>query len=105
MDYYAHSKEGRPEDQWQTLADHLANAARLAEEKARAFGAGDWGRAAGLLHDLGKGGREFQRRLRGGPRWIIPAPGPKRQWSFSESTRASSWPMPWPAATAACRTG
>ncbi len=67
MTCYAHSKEGLPREQWQTLTDHLENVARLAEERARVFGAGDWGRAAGLLHDLGKCTRAFQRRLRGGP--------------------------------------
>ncbi len=67
MDLYAHSKERIPPDGWQPLEDHLAEVAKLAGGMARVFGAEDWARAAGLLHDLGKGTPGFQQRLRGGP--------------------------------------
>jgi CRISPR-associated endonuclease/helicase Cas3 len=40
----------------------------LAAEHARVFDAAEFGRAAGLLHDLGKYTEKFQERLRGGPR-------------------------------------
>jgi CRISPR-associated endonuclease/helicase Cas3 len=37
----------------------LRQVADLARERAAKFGAGDWGYAAGLLHDLGKYSDEF----------------------------------------------
>jgi CRISPR-associated endonuclease/helicase Cas3 len=45
------------------LSEHLLRVAVRAEEAAAAFGAGPWGRAAGLWHDLGKGSASFQRYL------------------------------------------
>lgn len=62
--YYAHSapvRGGAPE----LLREHLANVASRAASHAEAFGAEDEGRLAGLLHDLGKYGDLFQRRLEG----------------------------------------
>jgi CRISPR-associated endonuclease/helicase Cas3 len=56
------SEDGKRE---QTLADHLQATARIAGEFAAAFGAENWGRAAGLLHDDGKASPEFQGRIRG----------------------------------------
>ncbi|MDD4952904.1 MAG: CRISPR-associated endonuclease Cas3'', partial [Desulfovibrionaceae bacterium] len=44
----------------QALEGHLSGVAARGAEFAAAFGAGDWGRIAGLWHDLGKGSREFQ---------------------------------------------
>lgn len=66
MAWYAHSLEGAPEKQWQKLDKHLEQVAYLAEKMADVFGAGHWGHAAGLLHDLGKFTDGFQARLRGG---------------------------------------
>src|SRR5262249_50558465 len=65
--YYAHSLPGSAEHSWQGLADHLRGVAELARVHAEKFGAGPWGEAAGLLHDLGKYSDAFQRRLRGDP--------------------------------------
>lgn len=50
---------------WQLLTEHLANVSDLAGAFAEAFGARNWGRAAGLLHDWGKASEEFQSRLHG----------------------------------------
>jgi CRISPR-associated helicase Cas3/CRISPR-associated endonuclease Cas3-HD len=47
------------------LADHLLLVADRAAEYAAAFGEADEARLAGLLHDLGKYGPRFQRRLAG----------------------------------------
>jgi len=63
--FYAHSRQGRPEAEWEDLEAHLRRVAALAEGFAGAFGAGEWGRMAGLWHDLGKFRPEFQARLRG----------------------------------------
>lgn len=49
----------------QPLREHLTNVADLAEAFAARFGAGQWGRALGLLHDMGKASTKFQRRVRG----------------------------------------
>lgn len=68
--FYAHSTESSYKSDWQPLAEHLECVARLAEEFAAAFGAGDWGRFAGLLHDSGKATEAFQRRLEGSPQRV-----------------------------------
>jgi CRISPR-associated endonuclease/helicase Cas3 len=62
--YYAHSASrsgGEPE----LLSEHLKDVASRAASYAEAFGAADEARVAGLLHDLGKYGDLFQRRLEG----------------------------------------
>ncbi len=62
---YAHSLTDRPEEEWQTLADHSAAVAALAEAFARYLRAGEWGRTVGLLHDVGKDRYPFQDMLKG----------------------------------------
>ena len=58
--YFAHrSEDGRQ----QSVEDHLAGTAGRAQRFAEAFGAGEFGRFCGMLHDAGKYSREFQRRL------------------------------------------
>lgn len=63
--FYAHSTENPDKSDWQTLEEHLEGVAKLAEEFAEVFGAGEWGKTAGLLHDAGKATRAFQARLEG----------------------------------------
>lgn len=62
---YAHSLEGQPESDWETLEAHALRVAAGARLRADAFGAGDLAAMLGLLHDLGKSKPEFQRKLRG----------------------------------------
>ena len=62
--FYAHSKPGIPEEEWQELREHLQNTAFSAKEFASIFGAGDWGETAGLMHDIGKYSQEFQAILK-----------------------------------------
>jgi CRISPR-associated endonuclease/helicase Cas3 len=67
---YAHSLQGRPESEWEPLDKHLREVAELAAGFASVFGAAEWGRLAGLWHDLGKHRPEFQDRLRGSSRSV-----------------------------------
>ncbi|RLB51630.1 MAG: CRISPR-associated endonuclease Cas3'' [Deltaproteobacteria bacterium] len=63
MEAFGHTTDdGRP---WEPLTAHLQAVANRAEQFASAFGAGEWGRLAGLWHDLGKFSSEFQNYLRG----------------------------------------
>jgi CRISPR-associated helicase Cas3/CRISPR-associated endonuclease Cas3-HD len=67
--YYAHSASkvsGEPE----LLSAHLKDVAVRAASYAEAFGAADEARITGLLHDLGKYGDLFQRRLEGKERGV-----------------------------------
>ncbi|MGC8639063.1 MAG: CRISPR-associated helicase Cas3' [Isosphaeraceae bacterium] len=57
---YAHTREGRPREDWHVLLDHLEATARLAAKFAAAFGAEGWGHLEGLWHDVGKSGAAFQ---------------------------------------------
>ena len=61
--YWAHSENSNGERH--SLAEHLAGVACLAKEFAQALQAGTEARVAALLHDLGKYGELFQRRLEG----------------------------------------
>jgi CRISPR-associated endonuclease/helicase Cas3 len=64
MNFYAHTNDG-PESGWEPLERHLLEVSELAAQFADAFGAKEWGRVAGLWHDLGKYSAAFQRKLRG----------------------------------------
>lgn len=46
------------------LSEHLEGTAKLAETFAEEFNSGEWGRAAGLAHDAGKGRLEWQSYLK-----------------------------------------
>ncbi|MBN2559315.1 MAG: hypothetical protein JXQ75_00090 [Phycisphaerae bacterium] len=46
-DYYAHSREGRPQEDWHRLDHHLKHTAELAAEFAKPFGWEYWGYPAG----------------------------------------------------------
>lgn len=58
--FYGHSLDGQVSDDWQLLYDHLVHTAKLAEQFARPFDAGNFGHLLGLFHDLGKFSTEFQ---------------------------------------------
>ncbi len=64
--YCAHTRDETPPEEWQLLEEHLENVARLAADFAARFGAREWGRLAGLWHDLGKYSDAFQAYLRAG---------------------------------------
>jgi len=63
--YFAHSSKNTNKSNWQPLAQHLSEAARLAALFAAPCGYERAARLAGLLHDLGKYNPKFQHRLDG----------------------------------------
>ena len=63
MDYLAHSKN--KSGLTDPLPHHLLRVSKLARHFADKFDAGEEAELAGLLHDLGKYGDRFQKRLQG----------------------------------------
>lgn len=63
--FYAHSTKLNDKSDWQLLKNHLENVGELAEGFAKVFNCAEYGKIAGLLHDLGKYTIEFQQRLEG----------------------------------------
>ena len=61
--YFAHSKNKAQKDH--TLKDHLSSVAQLAKDYLHGWPAAREGELAGMLHDLGKYGDLFQKRLAG----------------------------------------
>jgi CRISPR-associated endonuclease/helicase Cas3 len=59
----AHSAD--PSGKQQAIRDHLLATAEVAAQEADRWQAADWGRLAGLLHDVGKVSEKFQRYVRG----------------------------------------
>lgn len=58
--FYAHSKEGEPQEKWQQLEEHLLNVAKLSGQFAEKIGLGKAGFLLGLMHDIGKYSSAFQ---------------------------------------------
>ena len=67
MKYLAHVDGDRE----QSVKEHLAGTAQLAEIFAEKFGNGDWGYCCGLLHDIGKYSDRFQRKIQGEPELYV----------------------------------
>lgn len=65
MIFYAHSKEKEPEQNWQTLSEHLNNTANMASAFAKTFISKEIAWIAGIMHDIGKYSIEFQKKLHG----------------------------------------
>ena len=52
-EFYAHSRDGKPPEDWHRLEDHLKEVAKMARTFANDFSAGDWAYLAGLTHRSG----------------------------------------------------
>ena len=66
--YYAHSGESLDRQRWHRLGVHLRDTGARAAAALESVGCAEFGRVAGVLHDLGKYTEEFQARLQGGGR-------------------------------------
>lgn len=58
--FYAHSTKHNDKSDWQKLDKHLLEVSQLTSKFAKIFGADEFGRVAGLLHDFGKYTKAFQ---------------------------------------------
>ena len=65
MTNYAHSIDGKGEDEWEDLPTHLQNVGRCAADLAASFGGESFAYASGTLHDIGKVDPVVQERIRG----------------------------------------
>lgn len=88
MAYYAHSLKNQPEQAWEPLVRHLTEVQDNAGQRGARFGAETLAAVAGILHDLGKYGPDFQARIRGSGQ------------SADHSTAGAVWarqnlPPPW----------
>lgn len=63
--YYAHTLEGKSEENWQTVKEHAENVAELVKQFSAPWCTEEYAENLGLLHDVGKYQADFQRRLRG----------------------------------------
>lgn len=73
MKFFAHTVEGKGEDRWHSLADHLKGTAEIASSFTDNKNYSDLFKIAGYFHDLGKYQISFQKYLReGGYRGSIP---------------------------------
>lgn len=68
--FYAHSATREDKSDWQLLKTHLVNVSELTKGFAAAFNCAEYGKVAGLLHDLGKYTVQFQQRLEGNPQRV-----------------------------------
>ncbi|QDH19690.1 CRISPR-associated helicase Cas3' [Saccharibacillus brassicae] len=99
LPYYAHTKQREdksigPESTWQLLRTHLTEVERLAGDMAKPFGAEQWAKAAGRLHDLGKYSEAFQHRLKGSTQKVDHATAGAlalvQHWSSTGSEQAAA---------------
>ncbi len=66
MDEHIFAAHIREDGSIQTIKEHLEQTAELARGFAEVFGGGDMAYWNGMLHDIGKYSRDFQKRIYGG---------------------------------------
>lgn len=86
MKYYAHTKDGCSEKDWQPLEEHLKNVGRLCSRFSAAWCTTAFSNNLGLLHDIGKYQQDFQRRLRD--------PSIKIEHAFCGAKESRAYAMP-----------
>lgn len=47
QEFYAHSIDGKPVEEWHSFEEHLLNVAELARKFGDEFGSGEWERLGG----------------------------------------------------------
>lgn len=70
IEYYGHSLKGKDKSEWQLLKTHLSDTAKKAKEFGEDAKVGELSHVAGLLHDIGKYSKAFQKRLEGSGRKV-----------------------------------
>lgn len=85
--FYAHSLEDRSTEYWQPLSEHLLKVQDEATLRGAKFGAGKAAGLTGLLHDLGKYTKPYQKRLHGGPAVDHATAGAKMVKNLTETAK------------------
>lgn len=88
MTYFAHSKEGAPQEQWQTIREHAESVAELCARFSAPWCEEAYARDLGLLHDIGKYQEDFQRRIRGDRHIRV-------EHSICGAVESEKWRLPW----------
>jgi CRISPR-associated endonuclease/helicase Cas3 len=86
MQRFAHSVEGKPEQDWEPLSHHLAAVGKLASHFAEAFGCSCIALTMGLLHDIGKRSVAYQAYIRR-PRDMAGSKGPDHSTAGAKEAR------------------
>jgi len=77
------------DDRCQTIINHLEGVATRAKENASAIGGSDLGYTCGIMHDIGKYSKKFQRRIKGEKIKVDHATAGGK-WLY-ESEKKSAW--------------
>ena len=73
MKFYAHTLKDKPEDEWQSMYDHLSQTGKIMESFTKDDTCQRLAQIAGFLHDFGKYQPAFQKYLKeGGKRGSVP---------------------------------
>lgn len=92
IEYYGHSLKGKDKSEWQLLKRHLEDTATKAKEFGENSKVGELAYVAGLLHDIGKYSKEFQKRLEGkGPKVDHATAGAKTARELFNNSEIEKW--------------
>lgn len=93
--YYAHTRVGKSEKEWQTVKEHSKNVAELVKDFSSSWCTEEYAENLGRLHDIGKYQSDFQSRLRGANISVEHSIGGAAEWIK----------MKWPESGAYCIAG